>query len=348
MKQIATITGENLNVVVENAGTAGTSATARKKTKAEKRMDALRALGCDMSKYFTLGDEQVVEIKDGKAVPVDFAQIADGADSTEKKLVEGGYVNNWSLFRRWVMSQMFHYLRDMEDGRYSFNGLLQRHGYEYQWQMLEREFYAQMKMQRHGDRDNAAMRDMWFNAGTAHDMAVDYIEKLKAYVKDNLIYRKNRNGEIKFKHTCKGHAYVRLGKENIFVSDLNKKVYLPLFQLAEAMLLKSSAEDLYKLVHKFNKTRKHLAAKTKQSRAFIDAYKGSGAYFTMRNLIMFHGARFAGSKYASEALSLRYLDALAADCIKEEEQWRMLGILKELIRDSGISVRGKINEWKKD
>lgn len=346
MKQIATITGENLNVVVKNVETAS-AANAHKKTKAEQRMDALRALGYDMSKYFTLGDEQVVEIKDGKAVPVEFVQIAPDADDVERKLVEGGYVNNWSLFRRWVMSQMFHYLRKMEDG-YNFNELLQRHGYEYQWKMLEREFYAQMKMTKHGDRDNAARRSMWFDGETAHYMAVHYVMQLKEYVNNNLIYRRNHKGELKYKHTCKGNAYVRLSNTNIFVSDLEKKVYAPLMDLALEMRT-DSVEKLYKAVHKFNKMRKHLSWNTKQSMEFINAYKGSGAYFTMRNLIMFHGARFLkDGKFMSREMSLVELDRKASECIADDEQWRMLGILKQLIKDSGISVQGKINEWKKN
>ncbi len=346
MKQIATITGENLNVVVKNVETAG--AATHKKTKAEQRMDALRAMGYDMSKYFTLGDEQVVEIKDGKAVPVEFVQIAPDADDVEKKLVEGGYVSNWSLFRRWVMSQMFHYLREIESGRHNFNELLQRHGYEYQWQMLEREFYAQVKMTKHGDRDNAYRRAMWFNGETAHYMAVHYVMQLKEYVNENLIYRTNRYGERKYKHTCKGNPYVRLSNTNIFVSDLEKKVYDPLMSLALAMRT-DSVETLYKTVHKFNKIRKHLAASTKQSMEFINAYKGSGAYFTMRNLIMFHGARFLkDGKFLSREMSLVELDYKASQCIADDEQWRMLGILKQLIKDSGISIQGKIDEWKKN
>lgn len=350
MKQIATITGENLNVVVKNVETASTSAAAHKKTKAEQRMDALRALGYDMSKYFTLGDEQVVEIKDGKAVPVEFVQIApDEDDMVEKKLVEGGYVNNWSLFRRWVMSQMFHMLRDMEERHWSFNETLQHRGYEYQWKMLEREIYAQMKMQKHGDRDNAARRSMWFNGMTAHYMAVDYVMQLKKYINDNLVYRRNHKGELKYKHTCKGNAYVRLSNANIFVSDLEKKMYAPLMDLAITMRGASSAEALYKTVHKFNKIRKHLAARTKQSMEFINAYKGSGAYFTMRNLIMFHGARFTkAGQFMSREMSLLELDRKASGCIADDEKWRMLGILKQLIKDNGISVNGKINEWKND
>ncbi len=356
MKQTVTITGENMNVVVENAeATAAKTATAApKKTKAQKRMDALRALGYDMSKYFTLGDEQVVEIKDGKAVPVDFVQIApDEDDVVEKKLVEGGYVNNWSLFRRWVMSQMFHMLRDMEERRWSFNETLQHRGYEYQWQMLEREIYAQMKMQKHGDTANASMRNRWFNGETAYGMATDYIAKLRKYVEDELIYRKDKvtglPDKSHYKHTCKGNPYVRLQNKDIFVSDLMRKVYYPLQELANTMLNTPSYEVLYKTIVKFNKTRKHLVLNTKQSTVFINAYKGSGAYFTMRNLIMFHNVRFRiGGKYSSEYQSLNHLEGLAKDCAIHEEGWRMLGILKELINESGISVKGKIAEWKKD
>lgn len=154
---------------------------------------------------------------------------------------------------------------------------------------------------------------------------------------------------MKYKHTCKGNAYIRLSNTNIFVSDLEKKVYAPLMDLAITMRGTSSVETLYKTVHKFNKIRKHLAARTKQSMEFINAYKGSGAYFTMRNLIMFHGARFIKSgQFMSREMSLVELERKASGCIANDEKWRMLGILKQLIKDNGISVNGKINEWKKD
>ncbi len=354
MKQTVTITGENMNVVVDNAAqTTAKAAAAPKKTKAQKRMDALRALGYDMSKYFTLGDEQVIEIKDGKAVPVDFVQIApDECDAVEKKLVEGGYVNNWKLFRRWVMSQMFHMLRDMEKHGWSFNETLQYRGYEYQWKMLEREIYAQVKMLEHGDMDNARMRDMWFNRHTAAFMAFDYIDKLKHYVENELTYRVDketkRPDKSHYKHTCKGNPYVRLQNKDIFVADLTRKVYAPLTEMAREMGDAPSCRELYRVIVKFNRTRKHLRWETKQAAVFINAYKGSGAYFTMRNLIMFHSVRFRiGGKYSSQEQSLKHLDTLANGCLDHEE-WRMLGILKELIKDSGISIQGKMDEWKKD
>ena len=60
----------------------------------------------------------------------------------------------------------------------------------------------------------------------------------------------------------------------------------------------------------------------------------------MRTLIMFHGARFLGR---SESRSLEHVDAKAN--AYREEGWRMMGVLKQLIAVSHISVEAKIKEW---
>lgn len=340
MKQIVTITGENLNVVMNNAEA---NATAPKQTKAQMRIAALKAAGVDVSNYFTMGDEQVVKAVGGAIVPVtDDVQI----DAVGKKIVDGGYISNWSLFRRWVMAQMFHYLREMEKGRGNFNELLQRHGYEYQWSMLERELNAQAKMFRNGDMENFRMRNHWFNGEVAGNMALDYIEALQDYIDNELTYRINGSGKH-YKHTCKGTPYVKLQNRDIFLSDLGKKVYMPLRQMAYDMINATSISSLLNIVRRFNAERKHLYWATKQSNAFIYAYKGSGAYFTMRNLIMFHGAKFRTAD--GYAMSREQSLNLVYDAAKTNvgEGWKMMGVLKRLIKDSGISIQGKIDEWKK-
>lgn len=343
MKQIVTITGENLNIVTKNVE--ATAAT--KKTKAQMRLEALKAAGVDVSKYFPLGDDQLIKIENGAAVPVDMDDAT--IDEVGKHIVEGGYVSNWKLFRRWVMSQMFHMLRDMDKNGRTFNEVLQHKGYEYQWRMLENELYAQMKMAAHGDHENAGARNRWFGGFVAADMAYDYIKKLRKYVDNNLIYKvkKDAHGNVKktYKHTCKGNPYVRLQNDDIFVADLEKKVYAPLGNLARKMYDSNTYKEVYDAVHEFNKKRKHLAWDTKQADAFITAYKGSGSYYTMRNLIMFHGARFMkNGRKMSETDSLKELESKAN--LYDEEGWRMLGVLKQLIKDNNISVQGKILEWK--
>lgn len=343
MKQIVTITGENLNIVTKNVE--ATAAT--KKTKAQMRLEALKAAGVDVSKYFPLGDDQLIKIENGAAVPVDMDDAT--IDEVGKQIVEGGYVSNWKLFRRWVMSQMFHMLRDMDKNGRTFNEVLQHKGYEYQWRMLENELYAQMKMFDHKDHENTKARYRWFNGCVAYDMAIDYINKLRSYIDDKCIYAtktdKYGNKKNTYKHTCKGNPYVRLQNNDIFVADLEKKVYAPLGNLARKMYDSNTYKEVYDAVHEFNKKRKHLAWDTKQADAFITAYKGSGSYYTMRNLIMFHGARFMkNGRKMSETDSLKELESKAN--LYDEEGWRMLGVLKQLIKDNNISVKGKILEWK--
>ena len=343
MKQIVTITGENLNIVTKNVE--ATAAT--KKTKAQMRLEALKAAGVDVSKYFPLGDDQLIKIENGAAVPVDMDDAT--IDEVGKQIVEGGYVSNWKLFRRWVMSQMFHMLRDMDKNGRTFNEVLQHKGYEYQWRMLENELYAQMKMFDHKDYENTKDRYRWFNGCVAYDMAIDYINKLRSYIDDKCIYTTNTdkygNKKNTYKHTCKGNPYIRLQNENIFVADLDRKVYNPLRELANKMATVEGHKDLYNAVREFNKKRKHLAWDTKQADAFITAYKGSGSYYTMRNLIMFHGARFLkNGRKMSETDSLKELESKAK--LYDEEGWRMLGVLKQLIKDNNISVQVKILEWK--
>ena len=84
------------------------------------------------------------------------------------------------------------------------------------------------------------------------------------------------------------------------------------------------------------------------SAAFKDAYKGAGGYFTMRNLIMFHGCKMLSSKGNPlvESSSLRELDKLA-EAYKNGGGWRMFGAMKELMTNNGIDIEAKIAEWRK-
>lgn len=325
------ISGEFTMTEVANADTQAQNAAAPKAKSAAARIAALKAAGVDVSNYFPMGEEMVVKVVDG--VPV---QVTDD-DPVFASIAGGGHIRNYTLYRRWVMSQMFHMLDRMERQNVSFNTLLQDKGYHYQWRMLEKELLDQYKMLKHKDKVCYEQRALWFNGSVASYMAFDYVKKLRSYVEKLL-----RNGT----HTCKGKPYVRLSSENIFVSDLESKLYSPLRDLALAMR-GANGERLYRLVVKFNKLMKRLPADTKQSVAFINAYKGSGAYFTMRNMVLFHGARFKQGPHSTmyTTKSLEHIESKAAEYARADEGWRLLGVLKQLIADSDMSVSAKIDEW---
>ena len=334
MKRNVMISGE---FTLSEMTSSNANASAKKVNNAKARIEALKASGVDTSNYFPMGEEMVIKVVDG--VPT---QVLDD-DPIFQSITNGGYLNHYKLYRRWVMSQMFHILKDMNRKDMSFNAIIQHRGYEYQWKVVENEIYAQMKMEKNNDVQSLSGRERWFNSDSVSMMAEDYVKSLKDYIDGSLTYRIDRKGLRKFKHTCKGAPYIRLSGECIFVADVQKKVFDPLQKAIKAIKNSNTATELYVNVFKFNRHRKSLKWDTKQSDAFINAYKGSGSYYTMRNLIMFHGARFKGAPTQEESLLL--VEENAKEYI--DEGWRMLGVLKQLIADSGISVEGKIREWRK-
>lgn len=324
MKRNVMISGEF--TINEVANAKGTSQPKPNKKSAQARIEALKAAGVDVSNFFAMGDDMVVRVDNG--VPT---QVLDD-DPIFAKIASGGYIAHSKLYRRWVMAQMFHMLREMnEDKRnsLSFTEVLQNRGYEYSWKMVEQELLAQYKMFKHGDMESFNERNRWFNKQVVTEMAKDYLDHLREVV-ESIKERK-----------CRGRLYKRIFGKNVFSDEIESVVFTPIVWAINAIREAKSAYQLYKAVVAFNRDRHNLHWRAKQSKAFVDAYKGSGAYFTMKNLILFHGARF--NSFATVKLSLARMEDFASKL----EGWELLGAMKQLINDSGISVEKKIAEWSK-
>ena len=80
---------------------------------------------------------------------------------------------------------------------------------------------------------------------------------------------------------------------------------------------------------------------------WIDAYKGSGAFFTMQNMIRFHNCFVVNDfgKQLSKNNALSFLNKKAEEYKKEG--WRLIGVLKKMLDDNNIDVANKIREWRK-
>ncbi len=185
---------------------------------AQERIDALRSAGVDVNNLFAMkganGGEYIGSNKDG------VLSMLDDNDPIFSHIIEQGTVPNRRLFRRWVMAQMFHmmsYTPHRSKEPVGVTNMIHRLGYDYQWKMLMDELYAQMKMSER-DAVNFTDRNRWFNTDVVMAMANDYIVQLKERV-NNLNVKK-----------CKGVPYKRINSQNIFVSDLQSKLYNPLMQ----------------------------------------------------------------------------------------------------------------------
>jgi len=293
-----------------------------------KRGEALQAAGIDTSKYFSInlptGGSQMMKMgDDGKAVPVS----AD--DPIIQAIVSGGTVPNRNLFRRWVMSQVFHGLQSSG----GFSQWLKYHGYDYQWEMLIEELRVQAKL--YGkDMENFNARNRWFNQTVALAMAHDYIKQL----------REDALGRPQ--HKCKGVPYVTVQHKHYFLTDIEKKLITPVRQAIYAIAEAKTPQKLYEAVKNFWRACPTSDWRYTQCAEWKDAYKGMGAYATMQNLLRFHGCTFPKDNdfYQRNVAGLTLLER-AAEAYDDGEGWRLFGLMKQMLDENGIDIEGKMKEW---
>jgi len=302
---------------------------------AQERIEALREAGVDVSHLFAMtganGGECVVSNKGGKL------DILTDHDPIFSIITSQGTVPNRYLFRRFVMAQMFHMMSYTPHGQKQPLGvteMIHRMGYEYQWKMLMNELIAQMKMQGK-DQVNFKDRNRWFNVSVVTALANDYIEKLREYVDG-----------MPVKH-CKGIPYKRVGGRDIFVSDLQYKLFHPFFSAMRRIAQSRNAVQLYNTAKSFNDMRLKLPSETPQCKEWIVAYKGSGAYFTMQNLIRFHNCSYVNEAgYPLDRDKSLEMLSFKAEMYKDEG-WRLLGVLKKMLEYNNINIKKKMAEWRK-
>lgn len=321
-----------INVVCPNCGV-GLTIEKKSITSAKERIEALKNAGVDVSNLFAMtganGGDFIASNRNGNL------EILSDDDPIFQYLATSGTVPNRKLFRRWVMAQMFHMLSaNWADGQpIGFTNILHRRGYEYSWKQLQDELYAQVKMHQHDDIENFIDRNHFFNKHVAYAMAMHYIKELKKIVNNKKVKK------------CKGVPYVTIGGRHIFKADVHKKLYSPLLNLAWAINSSQNPEALFYAVQNFNKQREKLNWNTPQCPEWVDAYKGAGAYFTLQNMIRFHGCFLWNdeNQRLSKSQSLVFLDQKAG--AYAQEGWRLFGLLKKAITDNNIEIEAKVASW---
>lgn len=303
-----------------------------------KRAEALNAAGVGTKRYFAMnaldGSECLMTYDDnGRPVPV------NEDDPIIRQIIGGGTVPNRNLFRRWVMSQVFRGLSEKHwrTGRpIGFTEWMKNHGYEYTWLMTINELHAQTEMHHNGDMENFKARNRWFNKDVVLAMAHDYIKQLR----ENAMRQKTRN--------CKGVPYIRVKGflKGVFVDDIEKKLIQPLrfiiFDIANA----KTPADLEHAVRRFWNEAYGKEWRYDQAAAWKDAYKGAGAYFTMQNMLRFHGCTFPKDNdfYQRGKGGLQMLED-AAKTYADGEGWRLFGLMKQVLEENHIDIEAKRKEW---
>lgn len=299
-----------------------------------ERMEQLKANGINVGKYFTVDLENGTKIhliidENGNPVRVDNKD----SDPILNQIIEDGYVRNSRLHRRFVMAQMFQMLNYTSyNGReQGYNACLRnRYGYDYTLKMMLEEVRVLSKLEAR-DKESFEERVHFFDRATIAQVLEDYVVELEKYV-EKLPVKK-----------CKGAPYKRVKSTNIFVSDLDKKLYCPVKRYANRIKVARTYNDIYYILSDFMRTMVKLPYSTKKSAAWIDTYKGEGAYYTLKNLIMFHDCKMFADyyMYTTEESMVVLKNRLEE---YKGEGWRMFALMKKVISDNGINTKTHIAE----
>lgn len=304
-----------------------------------ERMEKLNNAGVETGKYFTLDVSEnipagakihVVIDKNGDAV----VMSNNENDAILNQIIEDGYVRNTKLHRRFVMAQMFQMLNFVSyDGeRAGYNDYLKSmYSYEYTLRMMLEEVKVLSKLEVK-DKETFEERAHFFSRATIAAVLEDYIVELKKYI-DTLPVR-----------NCKGVPYKRVKGTNIFVDDFDKKLYAPVKIYANRIKIANNYNETYCILNSFMKDMVKLPYNAKKSKAWIDAYKGEGAFYTMKNLFMFHNC------FVENEMGIKFYGTKAVNFITDKldayrgEYYRMFALMKKVIVDNNFDFNKKMNE----
>lgn len=305
-----------------------------------KRMEALNNTGVDTSKYFTVNLPE--GIKPGATISLVINENGQPVVVNEKKndvianqIIADGYVRNTKLHRRFVMAQMFQMLNYVSyDGTGSgYNAYLRKmYDYKYTFNMMLEELRVLSKLEER-DKESFEERSHFFTKDVVVYVLNDYMEKLEDYI-DQLHTKK-----------CKGIPYKHVKGMDIFVDDLDKKIYEPMRKCIFAIKYAKNYFQMYRLLNNFMLKMIKLPSDTPKSKAWIDAYKGEGAYYTMKNLLMFHNCfvevENTGLKlYGTKAVS--YINSKLDEY--KGEGWRMFALMKKVIASNNFDYGARMHE----
>ena len=295
-----------------------------------ERMEKLNAMGINTGKYFTVALDNGTQVhliidENGNPKKVD--------DVIANQIIEDGYVRNTKLHRRFVMAQMFQALNyvSWDRKREGYNEWLKNFDIKYQFSMMLEEIRVLGKLEER-DFETFKERSNFFTKEVVLKTMADYIDKLKASIETKKTYK------------CKGIPYKKVAGMDVFVEDLNKKIYASMRADICKVYTARNYNEIYKALKTFMSKMITVPYTTPKCKEWVDAYKGEGAFYTLKNLVMFHNCGIMGSDgtmiYGLNAVN--YLNERLYEY--KGEGWRMFALMKKVIADNNFDFNKRMSE----
>lgn len=204
-------------------------------------------------------------------------------DEIENAILSDGYIANSKLQRRWLMSQMLRHHKVNGIPNFDKYFILSK-PYYYEWKTTIDEINTLSQI----SVKEMTERSRFFNANVISDMLNSYKKNILEYA-ENL---KNFKLTTRNKQVCiqlSSHPNMTINELKCYIGKYTKRIEL-------CMKMQSSRKRIYGCLHKalvdFAKNCP-MPKDLEKSKAWINAFKGAGAYYTMTELVKFHGFRLS-------------------------------------------------------
>lgn len=333
----------NLNVIVEiNAGTNNTNTNKEGNTMANARTSRTSRTSKENTLRMLQETGATVEIKDSIV-------FINGVNMEElkKQLFNQGTVNYTGRYRRFVMAQMFRALNYKDTtGRYGdgYNGYLKSKDYKYVLKTTEDELKVLARLQK-DDPKAFEIRKTFFNPSVIGSVMVHTQKMMMRYLNEC----NNR-----------GYIYVRFYKKKGYEYDSATNLYLRFIAPIDRNFIDVQAANgdyakIYKVFCNFHNKVFYMPDtrynQVEKPEAWVEAFKASGAYYTLENMIYNHGCVLLqggkGSKRNLEIAREKYC-GYPLYYIKDAHEagyggWRLLGLMKETIKINDFDFYDKMD-----
>jgi len=286
------------------------------------RIETLKKNGADTSKYFTITFNENVPAGTKLNIYIENPELFSTYNEVANQILEDGYVNNTKLHRRFVAA---HYMRMLES-QYGWHGYLNKYyGYMYQFDMMLEEVRVLGKLE-NKDRETFNERKMFFTFEVVNRVLDDYVRAVRKYMATLC------NGKHK---KCHGREYVYVPSiGNVFIDDIETRVINPIVSAVYHCRDCHSYTDMYNRMVSLKRVMIKLPYETRKSKNWVDAFQGEGAFYTLKNLIMFHDVLlYHDRQFYDKYNAMEVLTNLA----ERYEGYQLNALLKETIKQNNFN-----------
>lgn len=285
-----------------------------KMNKRDERLMKLKAAGFDTEKFSTMFSNMDMETMLNNCFK---------EDPIAEEIIENGYVRNTKLHRRYIMAMTMRLLGN--DNEWT-KRVHRWYGFDYQFTMMLEELRILAILEKE-DKETFVERAHFFTKDVVVATCENYLKQFIKYVKRAKMCKNRKYGEYKiffgkyYQINDIPNLYNYIGAEMLGVMRANTVT-----ELYEALKRFMNSDAYHKLPWGYAK-----------SQIWLDAFKGAGSYYTLKNMIMYHNCVIFDetNKPLTQSQSMAHLEKVLDEY--QGQYWRMLALLKKVISDNNFS-----------